>query len=90
MYGGMSLVIGFERLWFVDSRRIKRKEKETNGLLLLVWVLLFPMFWGGLMELGQAYLTTYRSGEYLDFLADSVGALLGYATICCLSRVYKD
>ena len=32
---------------------------------------------GGLMELLQAYCTTTRSGEWLDFWSDSVGVLLG-------------
>jgi hypothetical protein len=32
---------------------------------------------GGLVELGQAYCTTTRSGEWLDFWADSIGVLLG-------------
>ncbi len=87
MYGGLSLIMGFELLYCVESCHIKRKEKKTHGLLLLVCVLLFPALWGGLMELAQANLTTYRSGEWLDFLADSVGSLLGYALISCLSRV---
>ena len=39
--------------------------------------LLYSIFLGGLMELMQAYCTTYRSGEWLDFVADSVGAVLG-------------
>ena len=34
---------------------------------------------GGLMELLQAYCTTTRSGEWLDFWADSLGVLLGNA-----------
>lgn len=36
---------------------------------------LAPILFGGLMELAQAYLTNYRSGDWLDFLANSVGAL---------------
>lgn len=36
---------------------------------------------GGLVELLQAYLTTYRSGEWLDFAADTLGALIVYGRI---------
>ena len=32
---------------------------------------------GGVIELVQAYCTTNRSGEWLDFLADSLGVGLG-------------
>ena len=32
---------------------------------------------GGSVELIQAYCTTTRSGEWLDFYADTVGVLLG-------------
>ena len=45
----------------------------------------------GLLELMQAYLTTCRSGEWLDFAANCVGvalaALVGYFI---LARVYRD
>ncbi len=34
----------------------------------------FPVLLGGAMELAQAHLTTCRSGEWLDFVANSVGA----------------
>lgn len=64
MYGGLSFLL------FLESRRFL-----TLPLSLLL--LLYACLMGGLMELGQAYLTTYRSGEWLDFLADSVGAVLG-------------
>lgn len=43
--------------------------------------------YGGLVELMQAYLTTCRTGDWLDFAADSVGAVvayLGYAAIATL------
>lgn len=33
------------------------------------------------MELGQAYLTTYRSGDWLDFAANSTGVVLAFLFI---------
>ena len=30
------------------------------------------------MELAQAYLTTVRSGDWIDFLANSIGAGIAY------------
>ena len=32
---------------------------------------------GGILELMQAYLTTCRSGEWLDFVANTIGVCLG-------------
>jgi VanZ family protein len=32
---------------------------------------------GGMIELAQAYLTTCRSGEWLDLLANSIGVVIG-------------
>ena len=29
------------------------------------------------MELAQAYLTTYRSGDWWDFVANSIGVVIG-------------
>ncbi len=34
-----------------------------------------PILMGGMVELAQAYLTTYRSGDWLDFLANSLGVI---------------
>lgn len=36
-----------------------------------------PLALGGLIELMQAYLTTCRSGDPLDFLADAIGTAIG-------------
>lgn len=45
---------------------------------LLVGGLLAPIIMGGLVELAQAYLTNgVRSGDWLDFAANSCGALSG-------------
>ena len=68
MYGGTCSVIWFEYL---------RCHEHLNGwkLFLLAW--LGPVLMGGLLELLQAYCTTNRSGEWLDFWADSLGVTLG-------------
>ena len=65
MYGGLSFLL------FLES------HKRPITLPLAISLLLYACLLGGLMELCQAYLTTYRSGEWMDFLADSIGVLLG-------------
>lgn len=35
---------------------------------------LFSLFWGALMELAQLTVFTYRSAEWADFFANTIGA----------------
>ena len=68
MYGGTCSVI-----WWEYLRSHGHVEWRKLVLLAIVGMILL----GGLMELLQAYCTTTRSGEWLDFWADSMGVLLG-------------
>lgn len=68
MYGGLAMAV-----WFDRTVICKRRMNHS------IWTFLFvyPMVLGGLMELVQAYLTTCRSGDWIDFYADAFGALIG-------------
>ncbi len=67
MYGALALAA-----WFDLCR-----SRCTLTFGRVFWfAIVLPIVWGGLMELGQAYLTTCRSGDWLDFAANSVGVLL--------------
>lgn len=66
MYGGTALV-----MWWEYWRR--HRHADLGRLWLCAGVGLSLM--GGLLELLQAYYTTTRSGEWLDFVADSIGAV---------------
>lgn len=68
MYGALTLVIWFD---------YKRTHRQYNSLRLLLFAFLAPIAMGGTLELMQAYLTTCRSGEWLDFVANSVGVCIG-------------
>ncbi len=68
MYAGLSSVIWFEYL---------RSHAGISAARLLLAAFVCPVVLGGLLELAQAYLTTYRSGEWLDAVADTIGALAG-------------
>lgn len=67
MFGALAVTMYIDR----------RLARQGTTPLFILSAFLFPSFWGGLMELVQAYLTTCRSGEWLDFYADTFGALLG-------------
>lgn len=85
MYGGTCAVIWWENLRF----HRKKGQRETASPhaaqrvnrweLGLGWAMVGMVVLGGVMELLQAYCTTTRSGEWLDFWADSVGVLIGTA-----------
>lgn len=81
MYFGISAVVCYEH-W-----RSHRPLPSAASLLLCG--LLFPAFVGGAMELIQAYCTTYRSGEWLDFVADSIGAAIGLLLALLLRSIAR-
>lgn len=68
MYGGVACSV-----WF-DYYRNRSDHRVT--LTVLLWAVVWPVALGGGLELWQRYLTTCRSGEWLDFYADTIGALL--------------
>ena len=68
MYGSLTCVIWWE-FW--------KQHSEANKVWLSVYGFLLPVALGGLLELLQANATTYRSGDWLDFTANSIGVGLG-------------
>ncbi len=79
MYGALSLVVWWEHL------RRGGKVEWTRAVAVAV---VAPVVLSGLLELAQAYLTTCRSGDWLDFAANSVGVAL--ASLCvCTYIIYK-
>jgi len=69
MYGGFCLVIWFEYL---------RAHKHINAGRITLFGWFCPIVMSGLLELAQEYLTTYRSGDWKDLLANALGATLAY------------
>ena len=92
MYGGTCAVIWWEHLRHCrkESRRQGRQGACRPNLRALAVAMLCMVLLGGLMELLQAYATTTRSGEWLDFWADSIGVLLGTALGLLLLLYYKN
>lgn len=69
MYGTLTLIILLE--YGLRKKRIDWKRLAVYGILA-------PIVMGGLVELAQAYLTNgVRSGDWLDFVANSTGVLIG-------------
>jgi VanZ family protein len=55
----------------------RRHHSKANPWRLILLGVLAPIAMGGVLELMQAYLTTCRSGEWLDFVADAIGTVIG-------------
>ena len=84
MYGFLTLVMGIDYVLRGEYLRAKasahRKEEQVNkekGTAIWQFLVIFIVasVYGVLMELGQAYLTTSRNGDWFDVLANSFGAL---------------
>lgn len=55
-----------------------RQRTDYGTKKMIFWTILYPIMLGGLIEIMQANLTTTRSGDCMDFLFDSLGAVTGY------------
>lgn len=78
MYGGTTSVIWWEYL---------RCHDHLVGWKLVLLAFLGPILMSGLIELLQAYATTTRSGEWLDFAANTLGVCLGNVVGLLLRRL---
>lgn len=95
MYGGLVMACWLDCLLYSRKKRHGSNEEnifETTvgkgcGLRHVLVFFLYASLLGGLMELAQS-LTSYRSGDIVDFYADAFGAgLMGL--ILLLFRFYK-
>ena len=81
MYFGMS-----GRLWF----EFLRAHRRDHTPLWHAWVgaFLCPVLFSGVVELLQAYCTTYRGGDWLDFAANATGAVLASAVALVVRKKF--
>lgn len=78
MYGGTCLTIWIEYL---------RRHTKRNWRKLILLAIIAPALMSGLIELLQAYCTGgRRSGEWLDFAANTTGVLLAAIAGIILTR----
>lgn len=81
MYGGLSIIIWWEYL---------RKHDTICWKRFIPISVVSPIMMSGIIELLQAYCTTNRSGEWLDFAANSFGVVLAFiAGNSVLRRIMK-
>ena len=93
----MYLVLGIVIFWESNRKRKRTMPpvQEMKKAKVVLWTFVSPALMGGLIEILQANCTGgRRSGDWLDFAADSTGAALALA-ICmlpakCRARGGKD
>ena len=68
MYGSLSGVFWIEFLF-------KHRRKKANYIYAVIGAVLYPILFGGVMELCQFYFTNYRSGDWWDFWANMGGVI---------------
>ena len=87
MYGFLTLVMGIDYVLrgeylstkaSASSTQRQRYKNKGAAIWQLLVIAIIASVYGGLMELGQAYLTTSRHGDWLDMWANSFGALCAF------------
>lgn len=83
MYGAISGM-----LWIEFLRNHQQQQRPVRHAL---WgAIVCPILLGGVIELLQAYCTTYRGGDWLDFVANSTGVLLATAFAWWIVRPFME
>ena len=83
MYLGMSgmLWLEFVRAHRKDAGRVRMWHAWVGAALC-------PVLFSGVVELLQAYCTTYRGGDWLDFAANATGAVLASAVALVVRKKF--
>jgi len=84
IYFVMSGVLWFEFLKNYRSTNRKPIRRAWFGACLC------PILFSGTVELLQEYLTVHRGGEWLDFAANTMGAVSASLLAFCIVRFKKD
>ena len=86
MYAFLTMTIWGEYAWK------NKKSRSFQWKNLLVGGVVCPIIMGGLVELAQAYLTTCRSGDWMDAVCNALGVVIGVVICIPLAncRAIKD
>lgn len=64
-------------MYFALTSILLIENRVKNKIFITIITILF----GGVMELSQQFLTSYRSGDYLDLLGNTTGSILALIVI---------
>jgi VanZ family protein len=74
----------FTLVWFLFFRK---QLKRNNVIKPLLCSFLFSLFFGIGIEFMQQLYTITRSGDFLDFIANAIGAMLALFTVVLCNRL---
>jgi VanZ family protein len=83
----MYATFAFLCIWGYRSQYVTYGDAYRKRAVLLAAVI--SILYGGITELMQEFLVPSRTGDWFDFLADSVGTLLGISIFCIFFRKKK-
>ena len=83
MYAGFA----FACIWGYRKQFVSNRLQYKKKALLLA--IIISIAYGGLTELMQEYLIPSRTGDWIDFLADSLGTLIGITVFYVFYRHKK-
>jgi VanZ family protein len=72
----------------MSSGVIRANTRHNLTALQQFLSLLIPILFGGLIEILQAYIFTWRSGEWSDLFADTIGASM--AMFCVILTIWAQ
>jgi VanZ family protein len=78
------MFLGVSGVIFFDDTRYFRQTTTLRRIFFGSF--LFPVFFGGIIEIGQEYATSYRSGDWVDFLFDVMGIAAGFLICLLINR----
>ena len=82
VHGLMYAILGGIACW--DSIGMK-----MSGWRLWLITMVLPMLYGGAIEVIQEQWFAPRSGEWMDWVADCAGVIIGSATTMIINRLYN-
>ena len=65
-------------LSFCVSLNLYQEYTKFKSMTMVMWALVIPILFGGLIEVMQDKFTVSRSCDLYDLLADAIGAVLGF------------
>ena len=82
MYGGLTTILWIQYFWC---------HKGVKWSHLIIGGIICPIVMSGLIEIGQSSLTETRSGEWMDFVANTLGVILAVLVSYFLlrPRIYR-
>lgn len=80
------MYLGTCSIFWLESALCQRPKRTSVKWLLGVAA---PIVMSGIIELAQEYLTTYRSGEWADLAANSVGVIIAWGVSPLIKRIVK-